>query len=105
MWVFGLELVLWSGKQMVGGQLVLRARVPTPESAGVIRLILPATSGQNWGTPRSCRLPRLTAAGRHEAAALGRLRENGLARNLDGLTVSGTPVYNTRARWSLFILL
>lgn len=51
MWVFGLELVLWSGKQMVGGQLVLRARVPTPESAGGIRLILLATSGQNWGTP------------------------------------------------------
>lgn len=31
------------------GELILRARVPTSEGAGVIRLILLGASGQTWG--------------------------------------------------------
>lgn len=104
----GCGSLVWSLCYSLGsrgwGELVLRARVPAPDGAGVIRLILLGASSQSWGLLEAAACPGLLLpAGMRQLP-----REaggDGLACNLDGLTASGTPMYNTRARWSLFILL
>lgn len=92
MWVFGLELVLQSGKRRAGGAC--------PECQG------PCPGGCRYdkADPEAAACPGLLllAGTRQPPREAG---GDGLARNLDGLTVSGTPMYNTRACRSLFILL